>query len=357
MSSSSLVALAVTLASLASGGLEGFAVADDGEPVEQVEVSPPATPGATLVKIRTSAPKKSPWGEVIVSLMRRIHAESKDATGKPRLSVRVDWAVASEAKTVKACESGKVGGIAVSFDALEPAVPELAATGIPFLFADHAEADRGMRAARPLIATLLAETGFVLALRTESGFRQWASRTGFLLRPEDFKGRAMRSQATNVSLATYRALGALPQSIEAAEVVDKLIAGAVDGYDNTLLFGRLAQWSKEITFVTLSNHSYQAAGLVWCKTWLETLPVDLQAILTRREARTEELEASGLTLSRRFNDDLMPRQYLRAGKQLRELREDERAAFKAALVKVEKDFLEQASPRGQELLALLRKKR
>lgn len=352
-----VAAFAVTLACLAVSS--GTPLAAEPEPSEGDGTAPslPAEADATVVKIRTTAPKKSPWGEVLVTLARRIESESKDAAGKARLSVRFDWLVASETKAVKACEAGKVSGLAMAFGAFAPAVPELAATEVPFLFDDYTAADRALKAARPLITTLLAEKGFVLALRSENGFRQWASRTTFLARPQDFRGRAMRSGTTSVSLATYRALGASPLSIDVADVPGKLVEGVVDGYDNTLLFGRLAQWSKEITFVTVSNHSYQAAGLVWCKTWLDGLPGDLQAILTRRDGKTEELETNGISLVRRFNDELMPRQYARAGKQVRALTTDERAAFKLALAGVEKDFVETTSPRGKELLALLKKPR
>jgi len=347
------VLFAVVLVLLSPGGV----FADDGEPAEQVDVAPaPPDPGATVLKIRTIVPRRSPWGEVLIGLSRRLEAEGKDAAGKPRLAVRVEWQVTSEAKAVKACEAGKVGGVAVSFAALTASAPELAATALPFLFDGYDQADRALKGARSLIAEILAARGFVLALRIESGFRHWASRRSFLLTPDTFKGKALRSQPSNVSLATYRALGAVPQTIDGAQVNEKLSSGDIDGYDESLVFGRLAQWSKDITFVTLSRHSYEAAGLVWCKSWLESQPSELQASLTRRDAKTEALELSGLMLIRRFNDDLMPRQYLRAGKQLRELTKDERGAFKAALGDVERQFSESTSPKGRELLERLRRR-
>lgn len=308
------------------------------------------------VRIATAAPRRSPWGEVLLGLARRLERDAKDASGRSRLEVRIDWQVPSELRALKACDNGRTAGVAVSFSALATRVPELAAIELPFLFDSDAAVDRAMQGAYSSIARLLGARGLVLALRLELGFSHWASRTSFLARPETFAGRALHARPGGVGRSIYAALGALPtEDADVPDVATRLAAGALDGYDQSLVFARLAKWSEHIRFVTLSAHAYEAGGLVWCGAWLDALPDELEALLTRRDVGIEELERSGLELTRHFNRSLMPRMYERAGIAVRALDDEERAALKSALTGIEAQFVAGTSAEGRALLTLLTK--
>ena len=71
-----------------------------------------------------------------------------------------------------------------------------------------------------------------------------------------------------------KALGAKPNPIAVPNVPESLANGVVSGYDNTLLYAFATQWYKEIKYVTMSSHIYQAAAVVWCKKWFDKLPSD-----------------------------------------------------------------------------------
>lgn len=317
----------------------------------------PAAEGTYALRIRTAAPKKSPWGELLTNLIDRV---KKDAAGiGKKLDVKVYWQTKSESAAVRSCVDGKSGGIAVSFGALAASVPELDATEIPYLFDNYGQADRALNdpATRALLTKVMRAKGFIYAIRGENGFRQWASVQGFLNTPDRFKGLAVRSQPSKVHTAMYSALGATPHPLQISDVPTSLESGKVVAYCNTLLFARLANWSDKIKFVTISNHIYQGAAVVWCEPWFKTLPKDLQDVLTKRDDVSEKLETTGLQLVRAFNDRLMPQQYKDAGKEIYTLTEVEKGVLKKALAPVEAVFLKDASPEGKELLALLKAKR
>jgi TRAP-type C4-dicarboxylate transport system substrate-binding protein len=327
-------ALAITLAAPA-----GAALANDEEGGDD----------ANTLRIRTVAPKASPWGELLTSLASRIKKDTND-----RLKIKIYWQSKSEPAAVRQCTQGKVGGIAVSMGALASAVPELNATEVPYLFESYAQADKAFRSAEGLIGDLMKAQGFILAVRGENGFRHFASKDKFLMKPADFKGLAMRSQPSQLHQDMYNALGATPNPIQVAEVPSSLQNGVVKGYDNTLLYGKLANWADGIKYVTLSSHIYQGAVIAWCKPWFDKLPADIKAALLRDDPKLEE---TGLKLVRAFNDNLMPAQYKKAGIELKPLAAGDKAALKGALASVEMKFRASASAQGKKLLDLLKASR
>jgi len=322
----------------------------------------PDAAGTYTLRIRTAAPEKSPWGELLLNVTDRIKRDvaelNKKNPSKPvALNVDIRWQTKSEAAAVRSCVDGKSSGIAVSLGALSASVPELDATELPYLFDNYAQADKALTAALPLLTEIMATKGFIFAIRGENGFRQWASKTSFLTKPGDFSGRAMRSQPSTVHKAMYSALGATPNPLQISDVPTSLTNGVVDGYDNTLLFARLANWTESIKYVTMSNHIYQGAAVVWCNAWFKDLPPELKTILTKRDAEVATTEQTGLKLVRVFNDKLMPAQYKKANKEVKELSSGERAALKAALASVETGFEKSTSEQGRKLLKLLKSNR
>ncbi|MFO0751274.1 MAG: TRAP transporter substrate-binding protein [Myxococcota bacterium] len=343
---------------LAGLALAGLALTGPARAVEPEPPAPSPDAGAVVLRLKTVAPKASPWGELLTNVATR----TKKVT-HGQVAVKVQWEQKSEAALVRQCQSGKTDGIAVSVGALAAAVPELDALELPFLFADYAAADRGLAAATPLVAELLAAHGFVYVMRGENGFRHFASKKGFIVKPDDLVGVTMRSQPSALHKAMWTALGATPKELQVADVPDSLEHDVVQGYDNTLLFARLATWSDHIGYVTLSSHIYQGALVVWCKPWFDKLAPELQAVMARPDPRAPskatvadpKLEESGLKLVRVFNDKLMPEQYKALGKQLRTLTAEERAAFVAKLGAVTADFVAKTSDEGKRLVEILQR--
>lgn len=301
------------------------------------------------LRIRTVAPKASPWGELLTSLAARIKTDTND-----RIKIKIYWQSKSESSAVRQCADGKVGGIAVSVGALAAAVPELDATEIPYLFENYIQADKAFKAAAPLIKELMAAKGFILAVRGENGFRHFATKDRFLLKPSDLAGLAMRSQPSDIHKLMYTTLGATPNPLQVADVPTSLSNGVVSGYDNTLLYGKLANWVDNISYVTMSGHIYQGAVVAWCKPWFDKLPADLKAALTKDDPKLEE---TGLKLVRAFNDKLMPGQYKKNNVQMKELSAAEKAAFRKALAPVETGFAAKTSAAGKKLLETLKANR
>ncbi|MFT7582163.1 MAG: TRAP-type C4-dicarboxylate transport system substrate-binding protein [Myxococcota bacterium] len=298
-----------------------------------------------LLRVRTVAPLKSPWGTLLNLLKKAVVKESKG-----RLKVKVHFGSKSEGSAVRQCLRGRIGGIGVSNGALSSAVPEFSATEMPFLFKNYKEADKAFSASEPLIREILKKRGFLYAVRGENGFRHFASKAGFLMTPADIAGKVMRSQPAKHHLAMYKALGATPKSITVAEVPTSLANGAVSGYDNTLLFADLAGWADEIKFVTKSAHIYQGAMVAWCKGWTDRLPDDLQAILAKPRPKLEKL---GVKLVRVFNDTKAPKRYVEKGIEIKSLSGAQRAAFKAKTSSVEAQFVGDTNADGKKLLEML----
>jgi TRAP-type C4-dicarboxylate transport system substrate-binding protein len=88
----------------------------------------------------------------------------------------------------------------------------------------------------------------------------------------------------------YRAFGASPTPIAVTEVLTSMQTGVVDGWDNTPLFAFAAQWTSATKNMSLTNHIYQPAAIVFNKSWFDTLSPERQAILLKaRQSLMQEM--------------------------------------------------------------------
>ena len=106
----------------------------------------------------------------------------------------------------------------------------------------------------------------------------------------DLKGHKMRAQENQVHMEMYRAFGASPTPIAVTEVLTSMQTGVVDGWDNTPLFAFAAQWTSATKNMSLTNHIYQPAAIVFNKSWFDTLSPERQAILLKaRQSLMQEM--------------------------------------------------------------------
>jgi C4-dicarboxylate-binding protein DctP len=141
-----------------------------------------------------------------------------------------------------------------------------------------------------------------------------------------------------------RALGAIPQVLAFSEVYQALQTGVVDGTENppsNLYTQKMHEVQK---YVTLSDHGYLGYAVIVNKKFWEGLPPDIRTQL--EEAMVEATKFAN-DIAKQKNDEDMAAVKASGKSEVLKLTPEERAEWKAALVKVHES---QASRIGADLI-------
>ncbi|TVR02909.1 MAG: TRAP transporter substrate-binding protein [Deltaproteobacteria bacterium] len=299
-----------------------------------------------VLKLGTVATAGTPWATQLEALRDRFESASEG-----RLQVRLFLgSTDGEISLARQTADGTLEAYAGSTGALASIVPEMGVFELPYLFDDLAQADRIIdnHLFRP-VQRLLARRGLVLYIFSENGFRNFATTGDRPVRtPEDLGAIQMRSQELWVHEAMYRALGGNPVAIPVAETSTALSNGNVQGFDNTPLYAQAAGWHSFVRQWTVSDHIYQPALIVYNKDWFDSLPEDIQELITSN--RRQETRSSR-SLVRAMNPALM--QNLRDfGLNVYTLTDAEREVFRERTRPVHQQFRERVRG-GGDLLDLI----
>ncbi|MGE0787119.1 MAG: TRAP transporter substrate-binding protein [Sandaracinaceae bacterium] len=299
------------------------------------------------MRLATVAPEGTPWEKQLRRLKTHIEQESG---GRIRVQMFMGGSLGGEKALVRRTAQGSIQAFGGSTAALGTLVRELDVIESPYLFEDYASADAALDGpARGIVTQALARRGFVFGLWAENGFRSWFTRERPIRQPSDLNGLRMRSQESEVHLATYRAFGASPQAIDVTNVLTSLQTGVVDGFDNTPLFAFATSWYQAAHHLNVSQHSYQPGIVVYSKSWFDGLPEDLQAVLTSVPA---EITVDGREQVRRMEPILL-KNLARHGIEVHTPTSAERAAFVKIGRPVQAQVARRAGGQGQALLRAL----
>lgn len=304
------------------------------------------------LRIATVAPAKTPWSKVLKEFETNVEAASG---GRIDVRVFLGGTMGDENTTAVMTARGKLQGVGGSTGSIATLVPELDAIEVPFMFASANEADYVLD--KFLLAPMekaFREHGLILGFWGENGFRHFASTVAPIATPADIRGKKMRSQESFVHLEMYKALSANASAIPTTEVDTSLRTGAIQGYDQSLLYAIAASWHTTTKYLTLSAHIYQPGVIAYNKDWFDALPADLQKIvmdegrkLTRKGRKgVRDMNPAMVAL---FTDakvkvsTLTPAQreaFVTATKGVREVVRKKSAAHRATLELIEKGIAE-----------------
>lgn len=238
---------------------------------------PAAAQDQIRMRLATVAPEGTPWEKQLRSLKRHIEQESG---GRIRVQSFMGGSLGGEKALVRRTAQGSIQAFAGSTAALGTLVRELNVVETPYLFPSTDAADAALDGpGQPIIADALQRRGFVFGIWAENGYRSWFTKERPIRQPSDLNGLRMRSQESEVHLATYRAFGASPQAIDVTNVLTSLQTGVVDGFDNTPLFAFATSWYQAAHHLNLSRHSYQPGIVVYSKSWFDDLPEDRKSVV------------------------------------------------------------------------------
>jgi TRAP-type transport system periplasmic protein len=288
-----------------------------------------------VMNFATVAPDNTPWAKQLRSVEKRIEEESG---GRIQVKLFLGGSLGSEIECIQDVSRGeRIQGGGFSTGAMGEAldIPVLSMIELPYLFSTNAQADAVLDNVlfEPTKAALSAK-GFVLGGWAENGWRNFAT-NGPASTPEELSKYKMRAQENPVHLDMYKMLGAQAVAKPTSEVLPALNTGIVDGFDNTALFSLAAGWIEPVSHYTLSKHIYQPAAVVYSKSFVDSLPPDLQKVVLGDPLAES---ARGRIAVRSLEGELLDT--IRSmGKQVVELTAAQRKAFKDQTRAVHKSFL------------------
>ncbi|GAB6053994.1 DctP family TRAP transporter solute-binding subunit [Magnetospira thiophila] len=215
---------------------------------------------------------------------------------------------------------------------------------LPFLFDNLAAVDKFQASpAGQDILNSMENKGILGLAYWHSGMKQMSAKKPLLL-PEDAKGLKFRVQQSDVLVAQFEQLNAVPQKMAFAEVYGGLQTGVVDGQENTWSNIYTKKFYEVQDGITATDHGVLDYAVIVSKRFWMGLPEDIRTQLEKIMAEvTAEQNASTNALELANKQKIID-----AGTVVRELTPEQRAAWKAAMKPVWDKFADEI---GRDLLA------
>lgn len=169
-----------------------------------------------------------------------------------------------------------------------------------------------------------------------------------IMTPADFKGLPFRTMDTPLIIKNYEAYNANPTPVPYTDVYSALQLNMVDGVENPL--GALVdmKWYEVQKNLIMSNHIMYLEGVFMNDRFFNSLPKDLQAILTET---VNEMHDYAYELQKKANADAAI--ILAKHTEVVTLTDEQLDAFKKAALPVRKYYKESLSKRSAEMLEKL----
>jgi len=170
-----------------------------------------------------------------------------------------------------------------------------AAISMPWLFTDYSQVDAALSG--PAGSQLLKATeaqGIVGLAYGENGFRQLTNGRLAVRAPDDLRGLKIRIPDVELYKSIYKAMGAIPITMNFGEVIGALKQGQIDGQENPIDVIVSSKLYEVQNHITVWNYSYDALILGMNKKDWDGLPGTAQAIikLAASEASKEQVKLS-----------------------------------------------------------------
>ena len=190
---------------------------------------------------------------------------------------------------------GTIQATAGGPDTEQSVAPEIAITGLGFIFADEAHVDRILqgKVGQEMSDIARKKTGVEFVAYGEVGFRHLLANRPIANLPE-LKGLKLRVPELKVWVDFWKALGANPTPLPYAEQYNALSTGIIDGLEADFFSIDGFKWYEKAKYLTLSYHWFLPKAIRVNAKWLDSLPEDLQKLVreTAKEVFAEQRRIS-----------------------------------------------------------------
>ena len=304
-----------------------------------------------VMEVGTVAPSGSPWA----AQLKRFKKEVQERTGG-RLKVKLRLGRGNERSLARRTQMGSMQSFAGSVGGMSSIVREVNVVEAPYLFESFTATDKALDdpEVRKIVEKVLSQRGLIFGAWSENGYRSYFSKQK-IRKPDDMRGIRFRSQESTVHVETYEAFGATPVPIDNGNTLMSVQTGVVDGFDNTPLFAMAGSWYQGLKegerHIFLSRHCYQPALITYSKKWFDTLPKEVQEVITNLD---HDFTVWGREQVRKVEPVLL-KNLARYGYDIHDPSPEELAPFKKKQMGVPDRVAKEMGPNGVALLEAIRK--
>jgi len=274
---------------------------------------------------------KHPKGIAATELAARVNSEMD---GKVCLEVYPNSTLYGDGKVLEALLLGDVQMAAPSLSKFEKYTKQFRLFDLPFMFKNIDAIDEFQASASgQAMKQSMTKRGLLGLEFWHNGLKQ-LSATKPLISPADAAGLKFRVQASDVLVAQFKTLGAVPQKMAFSEVYQALQSGTIQGQENTYsnIYGK--KFFEVQDSVTESNHGVIDYLVITSTEFWDGLPNDIRnqlATILREVTVSRNAQAFGV-------NEANKEAILAAGKTIHTLTSAQRAEWKAAMLPVWDQF-------------------
>jgi len=274
---------------------------------------------------------KHPKGIAATELAARVNSEMD---GQVCLEVYPNSTLYGDGKVLEALLLGDVQMAAPSLSKFEKYTKQFRLFDLPFMFKNIDAIDEFQASASgQAMKQSMTKRGLLGLEFWHNGLKQ-LSATKPLISPADAAGLKFRVQASDVLVAQFKTLGAVPQKMAFSEVYQALQSGIIQGQENTYsnIYGK--KFFEVQDSVTESNHGVIDYLVITSTEFWDGLPNDIRnqlATILREVTVSRNAQAFGV-------NEANKEAILAAGKTIHTLTAAQRAEWKAAMLPVWNQF-------------------
>jgi len=185
--------------------------------------------------------------------------------------------IGDEKPLVEGMRLGTVDAGIITNAVLAQIEPSLQLNDLPFMFAneDQARAHLDGPVGQKLAANL-EKRGVKLLAWMEGGFRNMINNVRPVAKPDDVSGVKFRVMQNPVYISMFSSLGGNAVPMAWGETFTAVQQGAIDGLEIPLAIIDQAKYYEVTKYLSITNHTYSAIGLVMSKRTFDRMPDDIK---------------------------------------------------------------------------------
>lgn len=288
--------------------------------------------GAEPVVLRLGHANSVTHGSQLVSL-RFAELVKQKTNGSVEVKVFPNNQLGKQQQVLDGLQTGVVDLSLTNNAFNESLFPDTQVLDLPFIFKSRAAAEKALDGSigQGLFDEMPAK-GIVGLTWLTAGLREMENNVRPIVKPTDLRGLKMRIQTGPVYVAMFKAVGANPVVISAAEVYTALSQHLVDGLEFPLSAFVDDKADEVVKYVSLTHHIYNAIPLLASKAKFDTLtPAQRKALQDSAKEATPYLRELYVQSQARYMDTM-------AKKGIVLTKDVDRPAFTAAMAPLYDQF-------------------